>query len=208
MSLAAWGEQGIYLDDLHFYKHEQVGEDGLPQGFATSTGKLELANEFLESLGSTRLPEPVPVPLASTSLKGDSMPLTLLTGARKQPYWASSYFNNPEFRAGYPQPQADMSTATLTQLGIEAGEWVTVKTAHGEARYVANAAELLDGLVSVDYGWWFPEEAQGLPHLSGALRSNTNMLTSAAIERCEPLIGTWAYNGIPCVVEKLPQDLA
>ncbi|MDR0501089.1 MAG: molybdopterin-dependent oxidoreductase [Coriobacteriales bacterium] len=213
MTLDDWCERGIYAGPLLFNKHELLDENGNPQGFATTTGKLELANEFLAGLGSSRLPKPVleilnfpnalktEQELSDSQAQKEKMPtLTLITGARKQPYWASSYFNNPEFRKRYPLPQADMSAATLALLNIKKGDWVMVRTAHGEAKFVANEAELLDGVVSVDYGWWFPEEEPGEPHLSGAMRSNANMLTSADASICEPLIGTWTYNGIACVV--------
>ena len=31
--------------------------------------------------------------------------------------------------------------------------------------------------------------------------ANANLLTSAGFEDCDPLIGQWTYNGIPCRVE-------
>jgi hypothetical protein len=52
------------------------------------------------------------------------------------------------------------------------------------------------GVASAEYGWWLPETPAGLPGLSGALASNVNQLTDNRMEDCEPLIGTWTYNGI------------
>lgn len=202
MSFETWRNQGMYYNRLHWHKHEYPNEQGEPQGFATTTGKLELVNEYLQELGST--PLPVPVEPVSESLT-EEYPLTLITGARKQPYWASSYFNNERFKARYPQPQADMSASTMEKWGIHQGDWINVATAQGEARFVATEAELIDGVVSVDYGWWFPEEEATLPHLSGAFRSNANLLTSGDISGCEPLIGTWTYNGIPCSITSLAE---
>jgi anaerobic selenocysteine-containing dehydrogenase len=222
MTWQQWQAAGIYYDNPHFYKHEQVAQNTAAdcacedasgkgawhenacsenwklQGFATTTGKIELVSAYLQQLGST----PLPVPAKTAEPVAGQ--LTLITGARKQPYWASSYFNNTQFRAKYPHPQADISAATLQKLGIAAGQWVVVRTAHGQARFVATESELADDVVSVDYGWWFPEETPGNPHLSGAFRSNANMLTSGAIEDCEPLIGSWTYNGIPCTVVPEP----
>lgn len=197
MTYDAWREYGIYSGPMQWHKHELLYEDGTPQGFATTTGKLELVNEYLQELGST----PLPVPAEGVQLS-DEYPLVMITGARKQPYWASSYFNNEAFRKGYPHPQADMSAATLATLGLVDGEWATVTTGGGSARFMAHAANLIDGVVSVDYGWWFPEEEGSAPHLFGALRSNVNVLTSCDIEKCEPLIGSWTYNGIPCAVTR------
>lgn len=197
MSFDFWREHGIYYNTMQWHKHAMLTAEGAPQGFATSTGKLELTNEYLQKLGSTPLPVPAELPELS-----NEYPLTLITGARKQPYWASSYFNYESFRKSYPEPQADMSEATLAKLGLNEGEWIRVATKNGEARFVATKAELIDDVISVDYGWWFPEEEGSAPHLFGSLRSNANMLTSGAIENCEPLIGTWTYNGIPCRVTK------
>ncbi|MDR2672713.1 MAG: molybdopterin-dependent oxidoreductase [Coriobacteriales bacterium] len=193
-----WMERGIYYNTMTFAKYELPDADGQPQGFATTTGKLELTSVFLEQLGSGRLPQPA-VPPPTTP----QFPLVLLTGARMQPYWASSYFNNPEFRRVHPYPTAQMSAATLKDLGTKAGEWVIVATDTGEARFMAAEAELLDGVISCEYGWWYPEEPAGEPGLSGIWRSNVNLLTNAAIENCEPLIGSWNYNAIPCRVRRV-----
>ncbi|MCL1847464.1 MAG: molybdopterin-dependent oxidoreductase [Coriobacteriia bacterium] len=185
MSWQQWTERGLYAVPAVFNKQEV-------RGFATTTGKIELANEYLDSIGGGRLPVPAPVQ------QDPQYPLTLITGARVQPYWASSYFNNPRFRAQHPEPLAQMSNATLEQAGLEEGQWVEVSTARGSARFKAEVAEIKDGVISVEYGWWYPEEEQGEPHLSGAWRSNANLLTSADIAGCEPLIGSWSYNAIPC----------
>ncbi|MDR1088519.1 MAG: molybdopterin-dependent oxidoreductase [Coriobacteriales bacterium] len=197
MSLDVWREYGIYYRNQQWHKHEQPDEHGVPQGFATTTGKLELVNSYLQELGAS----PLPVPVAPQD-RSTAYPLTLISGARKQPYWASSYFNNGDFRTSYPHPRADMSAATLARLGLKEGDWIRVATQHGQARFVATASPLIDDVVSVDYGWWFPEEDGTAPHLFGALRSNANMLTSANMEQCEPLIGSWTYNGIPCSVKR------
>jgi anaerobic selenocysteine-containing dehydrogenase len=131
----------------------------------------------------------------------------MITGARTQPYWASSYFNNPRFRAMHPDPTVQMSAATLEQAGLTEGQWVEVSTPRGSAVFKAAVADIVDGVVSVEYGWWYPEEQQGEPHLSGVWRSNVNVLTNADIENCEPLIGTWTYNGIPCALKAVDKDV-
>jgi anaerobic selenocysteine-containing dehydrogenase len=169
-----------------------------PLGFATTTGKLEFVCEYLTKLGAERLPSPKPLPT------DPAYPLTLLTGARVQPYWASSYFNNPAFRARHPHPTAQMSATTLERVGAREGDWIEVATARGAARFVAEVTEIVDEVISVEYGWWYPEEAQGEPHLSGIWRSNANLLTSADPEDCEPLLGSWSYNAIPCAVRLVP----
>ncbi|MCL2883851.1 MAG: dehydrogenase, partial [Coriobacteriia bacterium] len=128
---------------------------------------------------------------------------TLITGARRQPYWASSFFNNPEFRRRRPDPTVQISAATAAQAGLADGQWARLRTRRGTACFKVQVAELVDGVLSAEYGWWYPEEAPGEPHLSGLWRSNVNILTEADPAGCEPLIGSWTYNGIPCTIQAL-----
>jgi anaerobic selenocysteine-containing dehydrogenase len=95
-----------------------------------------------------------------------------------------------------------MNAATLQALGLQAGEWLTVSTPYGSASYIAAEAGMVDGVVSVEYGWWYPEEDVCEPNLGGIWRTNANLLTSGNVEESEPLIGTWTYNGLPCKVER------
>jgi anaerobic selenocysteine-containing dehydrogenase len=192
-----WIDGGVYSGSLQFSKHEQYLSDGSQRGFSTTTGKIELANEYLESLGAGRLPVPVAV------ATDDDFPLTLITGARMQPYWASSYFNNPDFRKRHPDPTVQMSEATREKLGLEDGQWLTIETRQGSARFKAEVAQMVDGVLSAEYGWWYPEGESGEPVLSGIWQSNVNVLTSCDIQNCEPLIGSWAYNAIPCKISPL-----
>lgn len=195
---------GIYYQPPAYAKHEAFGPEGHPQGFATTTGKIELASELLPLLGGSRLPEPA----ALTTLCSDELceraarlggaHLSLITGSRKQPYNASMYFNNAAFRSRSPYPVAEVSPATAKRLGLASGDHVEVATDKGRARFVLKTKPMRDNLVSVDYGWWHPEWASGAPDFGGIWESNVNCLTSCA--RGEPLIGTWSYNAIDCVL--------
>lgn len=196
MSWEQFSQRGIYCDAPAYGKHEAIDPTtGESVGFSTTTGKIELACEFLNELEAQHYPSPVSVPHT------DGTSLTMITGARIQPYWASSYFQNETFRAMHPYPTAQMSEQTLVDAGLVEGEWVTVSTQRGSARFMAQTAPMAAGVVSVEYGWWYPEEEQGEPHLSGMWRSNVNVLTSGDVETSESLIGSWAYNGVPCKVE-------
>ena len=181
---------GTYWPQPAYAKHETLGEDGHPVGFATTTGKIELASEFLPARGGSRLPEPV--------LGGPKAPrrsLTLITGARRQPYNASMYFENPRFRDGAAAPEATVSPACAEALGLREGDAVEVVTDAGTARFVLKMAEMRDDVVSVDYGWWHPEWGAD-ERLGGMDESNANHLTRC--EAAEPMIGSWSYNAIPC----------
>ena len=132
--------------------------------------------------------------------------LPMITGSRKQPYNASMYFNNPAFRQKSPHPVAEVSEATAERLGLEPGDRVEIATDKGSARFILETAPLRDDLVNVDYGWWHPEWEPGGPDLGGMWESNVNCLTSC--EPGEPLIGTWSYNAIDCVIRRVDEPLS
>ncbi|MBE6472768.1 MAG: dehydrogenase [Coriobacteriaceae bacterium] len=188
-------------------KHLLPGPDGKPQGFATTTGKIELASELLPKLGSQRLPEQGPfMRLCSPELverleaKGAHR-VEMLTGARKQPYNASMYLENPAFRKATPGPVVEMSQKTARDLGLQPGDVALLTTDQGEARFTVAIANMRDDLISVDYGWWHPENGvPQAPDFGGIWESNVNTLTSCELQ--EPLIGTWAYNAIDCMIQK------
>ena len=213
MDWDAFCQLGIYWQPPAYAKHDLPGPDGKPQGFATTTGKIELASEFLPTLGGPRLPEPAApaTPLCSPGLVEDAeraggAHLPMITGSRKQPYNASMYFNNPAFRQKSPHPVAEVSEATAERLGLEPGDRVEIATDKGSARFILETAPLRDDLVNVDYGWWHPEWEPGGPDLGGMWESNVNCLTSC--EPGEPLIGTWSYNAIDCVIRRIDEPLS
>lgn len=204
---------GAYGRPVTFGKHELIRADGTPAGFATTTGKIELASELLESLGGQRLPSPAQPRSLCTQLKADAQTkqqekpcaeeastqgafVQLITGARKQPYNASMYFENENFRASSPAPCADMSATTAQLVGVGEGDTVLLRTDYGQALFKVHLLPMRDNLISADYGWWHPEWPAGLPNLGGCLESNVNCLTSC--EPGEPLIGTWSYNAVDC----------
>ena len=204
---------GIYHIPPEPEKHLKEGPDGKPQGFATTTGKIELASELLPLLGGARLPEQGPfMRLCSDSLIRDieergGHHVQMLTGSRKQPYNASMYMDNPKFRKASPRPVVEMSEAMAQRLGLAPGDVAQLSTDKGCARFTVAIARMRDDIVNVDYGWWHPEwGVPKAPDFGGIWESNVNTLTSCELQ--EPLIGTWAYNAIDCMIEKCDEPLS
>ncbi len=192
---------GLYSLPEEYGKHEKADPaTGQALGFATTSGKLELYNELLAEIGASPLPTPAPV--AETSAE---YPLSLISGARYHPYYASSYRQFEQLRAMHPEPWAEVSAATAVRLGLVEGACVQVSTATGTARFVLKIMEMCDGVVSIEYGWWYPEQPACEPGLGGLWLANANLLTNADYAACDPLIGTATYNGIPCRVEPAGQ---
>ncbi|HHW07434.1 MAG TPA: molybdopterin-dependent oxidoreductase [Clostridia bacterium] len=188
---------GIYGPENRYWKYLEADAAGRPMGFATPSGKVEIYSELLQELGADPLPLPKELPQTT-----EDYPLLLLTGARMQPYYASSYHQLERFRRVHPEPVAEMSPGTAASWGLQEGDPVVVETARGRARFVTRILPMCDGVVSVEYGWWCPEEDLRDPELGGIWRSNANLLTGGDYETSDPLIGTWTYNGIPCRVWK------
>jgi anaerobic selenocysteine-containing dehydrogenase len=187
---------GLYYQPSPYQKHEQADPvTGRKAGFTTQSGKIELCPEILDSLGAPSLPVPYPPALGS-----QTFPFVLITGARKQPFYASSYRQIDTLRAAHPEPWAEMSADTASRLGVCDGSPVIVETERGRARFVVKTAAMRPDVISVEYGWWYPERPACDPDLGGAWISNANLLTHADFEDCDHLIGTWVYNGLPCRV--------
>jgi anaerobic selenocysteine-containing dehydrogenase len=167
----------------------------LKVGFGTPSGKIELYSEILASLGSNPLPTPLP-----PARVNQDFPLLLITGARKQPFYASSFRQVESLRDVHTEPWAEMNAKTAASLGLMDGCPVIVETERGQARFTLKLAQMVEDVVSVEYGWWYPELPACEPDLGGAWISNANLLTNADIETSDALIGTWTYNGIPCQV--------
>ena len=127
-------------------------------------------------------------------------PLTLLTGARKQPYYASAFRQVESLRRLHPEPLAEMSAGCAQRLGLAEGQAVWVESPHGRACFRLKIAVMRTDVVSVEYGWWRPELPSAEPELGGVWRSNANLLTNADAQEYDNLMGQWAYNGLPCRV--------
>lgn len=189
-------QYGLYSLPEEYSKHERIDpQSGKPAGFATTTGKVELYNELLAEIGGDPLPSPKPL-----EPPVENFPLQLITGARYQPFYASSFRQFASLRPLHPEPWAEVSSATATKLGLEDGCRVLVETERGKAQFVLKISPMCDNVVSVEYGWWYPEMPASEPSLGGLWLSNANVLTNADYGASDPLIGTATYNGIPCRV--------
>ena len=127
-------------------------------------------------------------------------PLTLITGARTQPYYASAFRQVESLRRLHPEPLAEMNAATAQRLGLAGGQAVWVESPQGRACFRLKIAAMGSDVVSIEYGWWYPERDAAEPELGGVWLSNANLLTNADAQKYDNLMGQWIYNGLPCRV--------
>ncbi|MCB8965920.1 MAG: molybdopterin-dependent oxidoreductase [Ardenticatenaceae bacterium] len=193
MSWAEFCETGLYAPTPTYRKFEHCPAAGhSPIGFATPSGKIELFSTVLDQLDAE--PVPQPKPLCATD---DHYKLRLISGARVQPFYASAFRQVEQLRQMHPLPLAEIGKETAQAQGLVDGNAIWVETEQGRALFKLKVAVMRENVVSVEYGWWYPE-LSGSDFESGVLISNANVLTHADFEECEPVLGQWQFNGLAC----------
>lgn len=207
-------EIGMCYMPSAYEKHLLPDSEGRHQGFATKTGKVELASELLTELSGQRLPQPGPnrrlcsEAFISEHEREGWHHAELITGARKQPYNASMYLENGDFRKRYPAPLVEMSEQMALDLGLAPGDTAEIATDNGEAYFKVALDDIRYGLIHADYGWWHPEWDPADGRHGGMWESNINVLTSCSLDQSEDMIGTWSYNALDCMIRKSDKTLS
>jgi anaerobic selenocysteine-containing dehydrogenase len=192
--------QGIQLPSppMKYRKYEsgELRADGLP-GFATPTGKFEIASEWLRSYGYDALPvytEPKEGPRASPEL-AKRFPLVLNSGARTQTAFRSQHLNVPSLLAQQPLPLVHMYLDDAAAREIVDGDAVLVSSPRGVVRYWASVTDdIVAGTVEVNMGGGGP---LGPAEWRDA---NVNRLTDPG--NCDPLSGFPVFKALLCEVTK------
>jgi len=168
--------------------------DGEP-GFATPTGKFEIASTLLAEHGYEPLPEytePAEGPLARPDL-AVRFPLVFNSGTRTRFDFRSQHHGVAGLRDRLPEPRVLMNRADAAARGIEHGQRVVVETPRGAQPY---RAELSDDIVA---GAIDAQMGGGGPLGSEAWRScNVNALTDP--QRYDPISGFPVYKALLCEV--------
>ncbi|NIM12602.1 MAG: molybdopterin-dependent oxidoreductase [Candidatus Aminicenantes bacterium] len=193
ITFAELKEKGILIGTKEYRKFEK-------RGFQTSSGKVELYSNQLETWGF----DPLPVynesreALASQQ-KTEEYPFTL-TSQKPGFYIHSSGRQIQSLRAKHPGPCVHIHPETAKPLGIRQGDRLVIETKTGRIEQNAFlSSRVAPGVVLVDFGWWFPEA--GISSLYEFTRSNVNMLTDngSAYNR---EIGSGMLRGMRCRVYK------
>ncbi len=191
---------GYILGTRQYKKYET-------EGFATASGKLELASSVLAKLGGDPLPfyeEPPESPVSAPEVFKD-YPLILNTGGRFMPMFHSEHRQlGIGMRERHPDPLVTIHPDTAAKLGIKDGDWVFIETRRGRIKQRASLDPgILPDVVNCEASWWFPEQPGEDPSLFGVFQSNANVLTPDGDEFCDPLTGGWASRALLCKVYKV-----
>jgi anaerobic selenocysteine-containing dehydrogenase len=161
-------------------------------GFATPSGKVELASSVLADLGFDPLPyfRPAPAPTAD-------YPYVVFTGVREDPFFQTGQRNVEVLRRRSPAPRLFVHPADAAREGLADGGWARLETKAGS---VVAQVEVQDGMreghVRVPHGWWFPE-TRGEQSLAGAFVSSDAVLCSDDEEFLDLEQGVPHFKGFP-----------
>ncbi len=161
-------------------------------GFATPSGKVELASSILEKLGFDPLPyyREAPAPTAE-------YPYRVFTGVREDPFFQTGQRNVEVLRKRSPLPKLFLHPADAERDGLSEGDWLRLETEHGHVTAQLSVQESMkEGHVRVPHGWWYPE-LRGTEPLAGAFLSSDAVLCSDAPERLDPEQGLPHFKGFP-----------
>lgn len=189
-------EKGLYAPERSYNKY-------LEKGFATPSGKVEIKSCILEETGNPSVPGYI-----ENCTNNDFFPLTLITGARKHPYYSSEFRQIDRIRNKQPLPVAEMSSVTASKFGLKEGDTILIETTHGKISQTLAFIEMVEDVVSIEYGWWYPEQKTFSSSPGGLFESNANVLTSSNIENCDSALGQWNLRSIPCRVCKSDKPLS
>ena len=169
------------------------------EGFATPSGLVELYSEVMHVHGASALPDFNDHDITQPSQR---FPY-ILTNAKSGYYCHSQQRNVASLRKKAREPTLELATALAQDKGIRDGDWVTVTTRTGTARFRARIEPKLHPRVLVgDYGWWQACTPLGQPTMpvSGPQNSNFNNLVDAS--GADPVSGSVPMRSFVCDVRR------
>ena len=210
------GPSGVTLDALREnpggvrvplqtrYRKYAEEKDGVPSGFATPTGKIELYSETFLAHGYRPLPEyeePLIGPFSRPEL-AERFPL-ILTCAKSTQFCESQHRALPSLRRRVPDPEVELHPTAAGERGIRGGDWVAIETPDGQVRARARLNESLDPrVVCGQHGWWQACPELGAPAYNpfGPDGANYNLVIgNAAID---PISGSVPHRAYLCQVRR------
>lgn len=166
-------------------------------GFATPSGKVELASSILQELGFDPLPYYREAPGTS-----DDYPYQVFTGVREDPFFQTGQRNIKVLRDRCPLPNLFLHPDDAHREGLTDGDWAKLKTPTGEVVAQISVQESMKtGHIRVPHGWWYPE-LRGSEALSGAFLSSDAMMCADDNEYLDYEQGVPHFKGFAGRIEK------
>lgn len=187
-------QPGVVSSTMRYRKY-------LDAGFPTPSGKVEIYSSLCDAWGYEPLPvyhEPQETPVSAPDMLPD-YPL-ILTNEHEAHYVHSRDRYLETIRKRKPEPLVNIHPDTAARLGIADGDMVYIENKRGRITQKASLDPGIDPrVVSVGYGWWFPERGEAT--MFGWDEANLNILTDDS-PPYSPEMGSPKMRGFLCRVYK------
>ncbi|MEA2901918.1 MAG: hypothetical protein QOH36_1805 [Actinomycetota bacterium] len=189
-------------------KYASAGDDGVPAGFATPTGRIELYVEGFLDIDQPPVPtftEPALSPRSRPDL-AEEFPL-VLTCAKALHFCETQHHQVASLRRHVPDPLMELHPDTAAERGIAKGDWVEIRTPMGAVRARASFNDTLaPNVVSGQHGWFEACEELDLPGYPpfGPGSANLNLVLSQTPS--DPISGSSPLRAQVCEVTRLTED--
>jgi anaerobic selenocysteine-containing dehydrogenase len=210
------GPSGVSLDALREdprgvrvplqtrYRKYAEQKDGVPNGFATQTGRIELYCETLLEHGYPPLPEyeePLVGPRSRPDL-AERFPL-ILTCAKSTQFCESQHRGLPSLRRRERDPEVELHPSAAAERGIGAGDWVAIETPEGRVRARARLNEsLAPGVVCGQHGWWQACPEIGAPGYDAFSPDGANLNLIIGYAAIDPVSGSVPHRAYLCQIRR------
>lgn len=193
---------GVRLPLQTQYRKFAERKDGVSQGFATPTRKIELYSETLLQHGYPPLPEYV-APLMSPSSRPDlaeRYPL-ILTCAKHTLFCESQHRALPSLRRLARDPEVELHSAAANERGINPGDWVYIETPRGRVRARAKINNTLEpNVVCGQHGWWQASTDIGAPGYDAFSPDGANFNLIIGADVIDPVSGSVPHRAYLCQI--------
>jgi anaerobic selenocysteine-containing dehydrogenase len=190
------------------YRKFAEQRDGVPQGFATPTRKIELYSQTLLEHGYPPLPdyeEPLVTPAARPEW-GERYPL-IFTCAKHTLFCESQHRALPSLRRLALDPEVELHAVDAAARGIAAGDWVCIETPQGSVRARARLNNsLAPGVVCGQHGWWQACPEIGAPAYDPFSAEGANLNIIIGNEAIDPISGSVPHRAYICQIHRIGSE--
>jgi anaerobic selenocysteine-containing dehydrogenase len=195
---------GVRLPLETRYRKYAEQKDGVPAGFATPSGKVELYSETLLEHGYPPLPEhqePLVSPRSRPDL-AERYPL-ILTCAKNAQFCESQHRGLPSLRRRVPDPEVELHPSAAAERGIRAGDWVVLESPDGAIRARVRLNEgLHPDVVCGEHGWWQACPQVGAPGYDPFSPDGANFNLLIGNTAIDPVSGSVPHRAYLCQVRR------
>jgi anaerobic selenocysteine-containing dehydrogenase len=186
-------------------KYAEIGDHGVPVGFATPTGRIELYAESFLDVGQPPVPtfvEPAISPRSRPDL-AEEFPL-VLTCAKSLHFCETQHRGVAVLRSRAPDPPVELHPDTAGARGIASGDWVEIATPKARVRARAAFNRNLDPeVVCAQHGWGAPCEELGLPGHPPFGPGSANLNLALSQTPSDPISGSSPLRAQICEITRL-----